>query len=994
MILISGILHQFKLMSLIEIKLNRKEVERSRLSLIIHDVNMEIREKDIEKILKNKIGIPLPEIKFGKPYQLNGQKQKKVFLNFKEEKRINELMKNPIIKYNNQEYQISRHNPKEISLSGQMTCYLLIKISKIEDENGFRKILTEYDLNEYFRKFGKIISYQKENDNEIILQFEHYDIVDQIILSDISHTINGINIQIEKTRSIEKVNKDDIDQCPYCIHVTNMPSDITSEELSLLFDVHVADIILQPEYSLNEHLVKDDQLNSQAWIKNIGKEQTIRDLTIKKPQINLRGFQIHCNVINKPIYPFELCRNFELGKCEFSSQLCYYKHIICNQPNTCDNNQCHYGHSKKRQIISNKQNIEYCEKDLYRVRISNLPSNTSKEELQKRLNISEKQFSHLILSKDENQNASSSSSMVAYFICQRSEYYIRNKIREWHNSSYSKSISNKIKCQLEINVDFHDWKDKNQSSSSSIRMINDNNQLTIPKYAPWYRREKEFQIEQSNNNKDSKKKNLVKNYFEIPIDLSEVTSQWNWTNKILSDDPTGTGTIYSLVNKKNSDIKRVIKIYKNNNNKLLNQQCLQHLEIILDKIKNINGVPKFVKSNINNKSNDPWIIMENIEGITLHDFIKITRVDLQDALIITLKLLNIVKEIHHQNIVHYNINPHNIIIKFSSIKENNQREYSFDNADLILIDFDIAYCDDQKANEHKQHLNDFINCKNIQPNQIFYRVSQIERDNTDKNEQNNLSYIRTFDISHICAILFWLITKSYPGTSRDINEKQPHKLKDNIKIIEEELKKATGIWTGTAKCAPLERHLDLIFNCGFSDSKQQWNIEELEYQLLFMLQLTKKNNEEDKSYLTSSINNQTELLKYTSKNDSFPQLVFLIDWLKQEFEKHSENLHWSPNNKQSQWSGNNRYIENYDILHFQKEQFKISFEIKWNVTINNNNELHMIIKAKINQTIVIQLPLGIWQQYHKDNIKQDLLKNVQIEIDNLVDLLYYKEKNI
>ncbi|CAF1455218.1 unnamed protein product [Rotaria sp. Silwood1] len=930
---------------------------------------MEIQEKDIEKIIKNKIGIPLPEIKFGKPYQLNGQKRKKVFLNFKEEKRVNELMKNPIIKYNNQEHQISRHNPKEIPLSGQMTCYLLIKISKIEDENGFRKKLTEYDLNEYFRKFGKIISYQKENDNEIILQFENYDIVDQIILSNISHTINGINIQIEKTRSIENVNKDDIDQCPYCIHVTNMPSDITSEELSLLFDVHVADIILQPEYSLNEYLVKDDQLNSQAWIKNIDKEQNIRYLAIKKSQTNLRGFQIHCNVINKPIYQFELCRNFELGKCEFSSQTCNYKHIICNQPNTCDNNQCHYGHSKKRQIISNKQNIEYCEKDLYRVRISNLPLNTSKEELQKRLNISEKQFSHLILSKDENQNASSS--MVAYFICQRSEYYIRNKIREWHNSSYSESISNKIKCQLEINVDFHDWEDKNQSSSSSsIRMINDNNQST---YAPWYQREKEFQIEQSNNdnNKDSKKKNLVKNYIKIPIDLSEVISQWNWTNEILSDDPTGTGTIYSLVNKKNSNIKQVIKIYKNNNNKLLNQQCLQHLEIILDKIKSINGVPKFVKSNINNKSNDPWIIMENIIGITLYDFTKTTRVDFQSALIITLKLLNII----------------------SSIKENNQREYSFDNVDLILIDFDIAYCD-QKANEHKQHLNDFINCKNVQPNQIFYRISQIERDNIDKNEQNNLSYLRTFDISHICAILFWLITKSYPGTPKDINGKQPHKLKDNIKIIEEELKKATGIWTGTEKCTPLERHLNLIFDCGFSDPKQQWNIEELEYQLQFMLQLIKKNNEEDKSYLTSSINKQTELLICTPKNDSFPQLVFLIDWLKQEFEKHSENLHWSPNNKQSQWSGNNRHIENYDILHFQKEQFKISFEIKWNVTINNNNELHMIIKAKINQTIVIQLPLGIWQQYHKDNIKQDILKNVQIQLNNLLDLLYYKEKNI
>ncbi|CAF3972183.1 unnamed protein product, partial [Rotaria magnacalcarata] len=692
-------------------QVTKQGLERSRLSLVIHDVNTQIADKDIERIIMSKIGKPLPKIQSGNIYAVNGRTLRKIFLNFKQETKLNELMKSGPIKYGNEELIISRHNPKNIPFSGIMTCALLLQISKTSDAYGLEKKLVESDINKYFGKFGKVIYCQWLNEYEAILQFNSYDIVDQIILSDISHAINGINIHIEKTREIQKKNIIEIAQHPYCIHVTNISNDVTSEELSSIFNVSVAHIVLQPGYQLNQHLVSNDQLNSEAWIKLIGDEKQTRDLAIK---------------------------------------------------------------------VSNK--------------------------------------------------------------------YLR-----------------------------------------------------------------------------------------------------------------------------------------------------------------LNGVPKLIDANVNNtKNNTPWIIMGNIEGVTLHDFVPTTSIDLHNALIITLKLLHTVKQINRRNVIHRNINPHNIIIKTSSIKENNQNQSSFENINLVLIDFDLAYID-QQTDEHNQKMDgifysdniDLINplkCKRPQSNQIFYRVPQIEKrsmiNHVVKNEQDdNLCRSSTIDTSHICAILFWLITKSYPRESRDIDGKAPHEKKHHIRIIEEELTRASGVWQGKEKRHPLEQHLYLIFDRAFANPDRQWPIEELEYQLELTLQLTKKTNEEEEEeYNLPSMsfkNEQKESLSYIPMLtiDSSLQLALFIDSIKRQVEQHYDTLHWS-NSEINEWSIKGQQVKHHDILHFQKQQYKTSLKIEWTAIINDKTKLDMNIKIKVNQNTVIDLPLGVWQQYNTDNIKNDIRKNVLIELKNLVDVLY------
>lgn len=155
-----------------------------------------------------------------------------------------------------------------------------------------------------------------------------------------------------------------------------------------------------------------------------------------------------------------------------------------------------------------------------------------------------------------------------------------------------------------------------------------------------------------------------------------------------------------------------------------------------------------------------------------------------------------------------------------------------------------------------------------------------------------------------------------------------------------------------------------------------------------MLQLTIKNNEED-TWISSSLSKAPiESLLNTSKCESFLQLISLIDWIKSQFELRYPIVHWLTNEK-SQWFGNSQKIENHDFLTFTKQQRVISLEIFWHAEIINKQEIVMTIKAKINHTTVVELPLGLCKQYDPENIR----RLFELQLKNLIDLLY-KYKNM
>jgi hypothetical protein len=242
------------------------------------------------------------------------------------------------------------------------------------------------------------------------------------------------------------------------------------------------------------------------------------------------------------------------------------------------------------------------DKSFYRVRISNLPSTVTKEQLLKRLDLESEVFLRLNLPDKPN----SSSSMVAYLINQPSENFIRRKIRAWHGKTVSDDASNKMQCQLEMNMDFFDWGDKtdllaaNARSRASSSASSTVGNITT-KLAPWYKGKKEslpmpFQTAQPNVNDDEPTKTNIQTkrngnvgdsestlHIRESADMAQLAPQWRWTNKRLSNDQAGMGRIYSLVDKKNKQIRAAIKVYMTQHNPTARLYA-QHDKIALEKL--------------------------------------------------------------------------------------------------------------------------------------------------------------------------------------------------------------------------------------------------------------------------------------------------------------------------------------------------------------------------------------------------------------------------
>jgi serine/threonine protein kinase len=178
--------------------------------------------------------------------------------------------------------------------------------------------------------------------------------------------------------------------------------------------------------------------------------------------------------------------------------------------------------------------------------------------------------------------------------------------------------------------------------------------------------------------------------------------------------------------------------------------------------------------------------MEYIEGVTLREFIRTTNpVSFRHKLIITLNLLNIVKEIHSRNIVHRHINPDNIMIRTPLVDaENNHHLLYNDKINLTLIGYSRAcVTQDDELNNRMIFEDDRNHLWNT-----FYQTPQLE----GQMSTDDLIRSPTIDTSCVCAVLFWMITKDDPKESRNIHIEAPHQRKEYIKLIHDELKRATG----------------------------------------------------------------------------------------------------------------------------------------------------------------------------------------------------------
>jgi tRNA A-37 threonylcarbamoyl transferase component Bud32 len=445
-----------------------------------------------------------------------------------------------------------------------------------------------------------------------------------------------------------------------------------------------------------------------------------------------------------------------------------------------------------------------------------------------RLNINPKFSHHLILQPaEENQD----SPRMAYLKRQPVEKKLRRQIDMWHNTPFSSILTQKIQCQLEIDQDFLDWNDSTDitrslnnsrcvspvlsthsarsdtinpmpcfpsaANTSSCRPSVSKNshiveQSQVVRHVPTHPQIVHKNKPKTNTLKSKSRMNssnkcsffqtsfLVSSHRQPPSDLSR---QWRWTNKRILYDQFDHDEFYWIETESNKEKNVVAKIYmpKNDRTARIRAQCER---VALERLTEFSCVPKLLNSNVNT-SNDHqsnkelWTIMKLFNGETLSDYIKANKMDFREALYITRQLLNIIKQIHDRNVIHRDIQPKNILIEQrSNINEIN----------LMLINFSSAWINNYQWTHYIE------DCDERLGNQ-FYRMPQFENQSidTEQNETNGqFRYSPTIDTTGICAILFWMITGHEPKESQDISGQPPHKLRDNLKIIEKKIIEMTG----------------------------------------------------------------------------------------------------------------------------------------------------------------------------------------------------------
>lgn len=209
------------------------------------------------------------------------------------------------------------------------------------------------------------------------------------------------------------------------------------------------------------------------------------------------------------------------------------------------------------------------------------------------------------------------------------------------------------------------------------------------------------------------------------------------------------------------------------------------------------NVPQFIDSNIPDSTeelkkgkNQLWTIINYIPGLTLMRILdngKRDETNLQpiDSIRFCRELLQTVKCLHSKGIIHRDIKPANIIIECDKHEPNRIcRECK-----LILIDYGLAYIrtETTDTSSEKFHVSqaEEYTLTNLQEDMghTWSRVVQMAKlsdtavrqmTEYEKYEKKGLRRSPTIDASGVCAILFTLLTKEHPGSTRTAQGVQPH----------------------------------------------------------------------------------------------------------------------------------------------------------------------------------------------------------------------------
>jgi hypothetical protein len=180
----------------------------------------------------------------------------------------------------------------------------------------------------------------------------------------------------------------------------------------------------------------------------------------------------------------------------------------------------------------------------------------------------------------------------------------------------------------------------------------------------------------------------------------------------------------------------------------------------------------------------------------------------------------------------------------------------------------------------------------------------------------------------------------------------------------------------------------LVFDRSFGGPEKQWSVDELDYQLEFIISLIDGQRDEV-NYFSSPPQNTNNSISSISipSEDSFIYVVSLIHYLKHQFAaRYSRCVRWSTEEK-NRWSSQDGRIEHVDLLIFRYQAKNLSIDFNWNVKMLKDKHFSIDIQAKINNKIDIELPMGIWKINEQTNDFDLHFNNFEMEMKILINII-------
>lgn len=268
---------------------------------------------------------------------------------------------------------------------------------------------------------------------------------------------------------------------------------------------------------------------------------------------------------------------------------------------------------------------------------------------------------------------------------------------------------------------------------------------------------------------------LVAHIRAAPADMLPLLEEkWTWASLMIPKNKETQDEYYWLDEHGKREGYALVKIYSSlpdGRTADIRAQCEQ---AALTRLSKLDYFPQLVHTNCNpdRPNRECWSIMKPMVGQRLSSYVRGLECDLADALRISQQILRIVQQMHDLHVIHRDIQPEHILVRKSNAKP---KELHF-----MLINFHASWVDDMST----------ATIDGFKGND-FYKMPQFETEEQSEG-MLNARYSPTIDATGVCAVLFWMITGKQPKESRDINDRAPHQLPENVKIIERKIKDLTG----------------------------------------------------------------------------------------------------------------------------------------------------------------------------------------------------------